>query len=244
MSSIKTIGEQLSTLLKLQEVDAKIYAHLRSKKMKPLELEGIRLKREGQLLAVQSAEKRLSELQLHRKEKEMDLEAKEGTIKKYQIQLYQVKTNKEYQSLQKEIEGLKADNSVLEEEILHLMEEVDREKSMLTEQKGILSSLEGELKREGERIQREIEAIDQDLVHFKEKREEMIPELDRKLLERYDKILLAKEGVALVPIEGNSCSGCHMSLPPQVINEVQLQEKLVTCESCSRILYDRGGSVS
>src|SRR3989338_9524733 len=67
----------------------------------------------------------LKTIQVKRKEKEVDLASKETTMKKYNLQLMSVKTNKEYTSLQNEIEGLKADNSVLEEEILNFMEEID-----------------------------------------------------------------------------------------------------------------------
>ena len=111
MSSTKTVGEQLLSLLKLQELDARIYQLLRSKSEKPLELEAFRKKRDLQKQWVTGDEKLLTALQVKRKNREGDLESKEGVIKKYQIQLYQVKTNKEYQSLQKEIETLKADNS-------------------------------------------------------------------------------------------------------------------------------------
>ena len=131
MSSTKTVGEQLASLVRLQEVDAKIYVLMRQKNEKPLELEAVRRKRDFQKQLVAAEEKLLTDLQLKRKAKEVDLETKEGTIKKYQVQLYQVKTNKEYQSLQKEIEGLKADNSVLEEEILQFMEQVDQKKILI-----------------------------------------------------------------------------------------------------------------
>ena len=179
---------------------------------------------------------------IKRKNKEGDLEAKEGVIKKYQIQLYQVKTNKEYQSLQKEIETLKADNSVLEEEILQIMEAFDQKKKDLGKQKEGLALAEAELAREEIRITHEIEEIEKEFSVLKEKRQGVVPELDRKLFEKYDRILVGKEGLALVPIEGDSCGGCHIHLPPQVINEVQLQERVVICENCSRILYERGAS--
>ena len=123
MSSTKTVGEQLSTLLQLQDLDSKIYTLSREKRSKPLELEILRQTRDTDKQKISVVEKELIELQLQRKNKEIDLETKEGVIKKYQIQLYQIKTNKEYQSLQKEIGTIKADNSVLEEEILQIMED-------------------------------------------------------------------------------------------------------------------------
>ena len=242
MSSTKTVGEQLSTLLQLQDLDSKIYTLSREKRSKPLELEILRQTRDTDKQKISVVEKELIELQLQRKNKEIDLETKEGVIKKYQIQLYQIKTNKEYQSLQKEIETLKADNSVLEEEILQVMEDIDQRKEGLTKQKDMLRTTEEKIAEEERRVTREIEEIEKLLATLKEKRQTFIPDLDRKLFERYDRILINKEGLALVPIKGHACGGCHMNLPPQVINEVQLQEKVIICENCSRILYDRNGS--
>ena len=242
MSSTKTIGEQLASLLRLQEIDSRIYELSRQKKEKPLELEVARKKRDLQKQLVSGEEKLLTDFQVKRKAREMDWETKEGAIKKYQLQLYQVKTNKEYQSLQKEIETLKADNSVLEEEILKIMEEVDQKKGDLTRHKEALGAIEFELVQEEKKITEEIAVLERELGDLRENRQSLVPEVDRKLFERYDRILTAKEGLALVSIEGNSCGGCHMNLPPQVMNEVQLQERVIICENCSRILYDRGAS--
>lgn len=239
MSSTKTIGEQLAILFRLQDIDGKIYALTREKNEKPLELDALRKRRDDQKQSVAAQERELTGLQVKRKNEEMDLETKEEGIKKYQIQLYQVKTNKEYQSLQKEIETLKADNSVLEEEILQIMEVIDQKKKDLAHQKETLTSVEGELTKEQARVKEETVVIEKELSALKARRQGIIPEVDRRLFERYDRILVSKEGLALVAVEGNSCGGCHIHLPPQVINEVQLQEKLVICENCSRILYER-----
>ena len=54
---------------------------------------------------------------------------------------------------------------------------------------------------------------------------------------RYEKLLDHKEGVAIVPIENNSCGGCFMNVTPQMINAVKMNEEVVVCETCSRILY-------
>ncbi|MBI4436837.1 MAG: hypothetical protein HY590_05470 [Candidatus Omnitrophica bacterium] len=240
MASTKTITEQLTALLHLQEVDAQIYALMRKKNAKPIELQEFQTARDLQKQRLLAEEKLLTELQLKRKDKEVDLETKEGVIKKYQVQLYQIKTNKEYQSLQQEIESLKADNSVLEEEILKIMEEVDQRKAAVASLKEVLAAEEAKLAREQKRIAKEIEEIEEEMASLKEKRQTLVGEVEPHLLSRYERILVAKEGLALVSIDEISCLGCHMELPPQVINEVRLREKIITCENCARILYDTG----
>ena len=63
------------------------------------------------------------------------------------------------------------------------------------------------------------------------------PNIDARLLSQYERILKSREGLALVPVMNNACGGCHMGLPPQVVNETQQHEKWIVCESCARILY-------
>ena len=64
-----------------------------------------------------------------------------------------------------------------------------------------------------------------------------MPNVEARLLKQYERILKGLEGLALVPVVHNSCGGCHMELPPQVVNETQLHDKWIVCESCARILY-------
>ena len=57
------------------------------------------------------------------------------------------------------------------------------------------------------------------------------------MLQEYEKILHSRDGLAIVTIKDNSCGGCHMLVPPQVINLIKMYEHIVTCEVCNRILY-------
>ncbi len=67
-----------------------------------------------------------------------------------------------------------------------------------------------------------------------------IPEIDPNGLSRYEKILNNKNGIAVVPVIDTACSGCQMKLNPQMINLVKMQDRLVECDMCSRILYFEG----
>ncbi|MBI2496328.1 MAG: nucleic acid-binding protein, partial [Candidatus Omnitrophica bacterium] len=68
-------------------------------------------------------------------------------------------------------------------------------------------------------------------------RKTLLPDVQRQTLETYERILAIREGLALVPVVSDACGGCDRRLPPQVIHEVYLKARLVTCETCSRILY-------
>ena len=236
---VKTVAEQLEMLLHFQELDAQIYRLNREKGLKPAILERSRQQLEAQKVRLGAMEKELRDLQVKRKAKEVDLETKEGQVKKYQVQLYQVKSNKEYTSLQTEIAGLKADNSLLEEEILRLMEEADQKKGQIDQVKQDLDRLTQAYRQEEEKTRKEIEVLEAGVQQLLQRRQMLIPEADPKLLARYERVLVGREGVGMVQIDETSCLGCHMQLPPQVVNEVRLREKITTCENCSRILYSK-----
>jgi predicted nucleic acid-binding Zn-ribbon protein len=68
-------------------------------------------------------------------------------------------------------------------------------------------------------------------------RKTIVPEVPPEPLAAYERVLEIREGLALVPVVGDACGGCNRRLPPQIVNEALLKAKLVTCESCNRILY-------
>ena len=87
------------------------------------------------------------------------------------------------------------------------------------------------------RIDEETRAIQGSIQQLQSQREILVPKVDRQVLSRYERILEHHEGLALVPVRRQSCGGCNMILPHQAINEIQMAERLITCESCARILY-------
>lgn len=234
---MEMIQEQIGHLIKLQEIDAEIYKLNELKASKPSEKEVLERGFAQQQETLKVKEEELKSIQLKRKERELDLETKEKEIKKYQTQLLQIKTNKEYMSLQKQIAGLKADNACLEDEILELMEKVDKVKSETAKEREQLADEEQKLKQEIERIDQEIKQIEEKVSSLEKQRAQVCTNVEKGLLARYERILKAKAGLALVAIVGESCGGCNRVLPPQVINETRMKDKMVICEFCARLLY-------
>jgi hypothetical protein len=234
---MEKIQEQIEILIKVQKIDAEIYRLKEEKSYKPAEKEALEKEFFQKGHSLKEKEENLKALQLKRKEREIDLEAKEKEIKKYQGQLYQVKTNKEYVSLQKEIELLKADNSVLEEDILISMEKIDSIKEGIAKEKEKLVEEERKLKAETTKIDQEIKSIEERISDLEKEREQFCADIEKKLLSQYERILKAKNGLALVPVVGESCGGCNRVLPPQVINETRMKDRVIVCEFCARLLY-------
>jgi len=229
--------QQIPILVKLQEIDS-FLADLRNEiERKPLELGELKLRLEEKKKQLDVIQEDIKRIKINIKEKELELKSGEEEVKKLQSQLMQVKTNKEYKSLLMEIEGKKADNSLIEDNILDLMEEVDKKELELNKERDNFKHLEAEYSKEEARIKSEIAKIENQIKDKEKEREEVCSHLDTQLLSIYERLLKNRDGLAIVPVVNDACGGCHLSLRPQIINEIKRKDHLVTCERCSRILY-------
>ncbi len=231
------INEQIKILVELQKVDAQIYRLKKELASFPGEQKQIDLAFEKKKIHAKAAEDALKALQVKQKQKEGDLASREDKISKLQAQLYQLKSNKEYSAMELEIKGHKADKSVLEEDILRLLDAVDQAKTALAKEKELLSTEEKKYSQAGESLKTRAAEIEKNIREFGEQRKVFVPNVEVRLLSQYERILKGLEGLALVPVMHNSCGGCHMELPPQVVNETQSHDKWIVCQSCARILY-------
>ena len=231
------MAEQLELLKQLQSIDGELFRLRKQLQEKPGELEQANARFAAQEARVKAADQRLKTLQLSQKEKEMELQTRETNVKKLQGQLFQVKTNKEYSTMQREIDSLKADNSLLEEAILKTFDAIDQAMSERVREQTLLAEEEQRVQVERQRIERESSEIGEQIAQLERHRQTLVPTVDPATVVVYERVLDIREGLALVPLMNESCGGCHRRLPPQVINEVYLKAKLVTCENCNRILY-------
>jgi predicted nucleic acid-binding Zn-ribbon protein len=229
--------DQIKMLVELQELDAEIYNRKRLLDAIPERIKELDDSLEQKSEHLKSLEEESKNLQVKRKQKETDLASKEETIRKYKTQLFQIKTNKEYTSLEKEIAGIKADNSILEDEILGFFEEIDEIKKKVSKEREDLESEKGKIKDEKKAIEDEKKVNEAEFNNLKNKRKEFTGKLDKSVLSKYERILNNREGLAMVRVVHDSCGGCNMNLPPQVINEAKLKKELIFCGNCARILY-------
>ena len=174
---------------------------------------------------------------MKQKQKEGELATKEENVRKYEAQLAQVKTNKEYSSLQSEINSLKADNSLLEEVIIRLMDDVLIGQRKVEEQKKRSQVKEAEFQQKSKELNEKSAVVKGEIESLEKLRQEKIKDIHPEIASLYDHVVQKRRGIAIVTVEGDVCPACQMRLRPQVINEAKLKEKIVTCESCSRILY-------
>ena len=227
----------IEPLRKLQAIDGELYRLRRDASQKPLELEAARRRVADEQTKAHALEAQLKTLQMKQKEKEIELSGRETTIQKLQGQLFQVKTNKEYTAMKHEIDQSKADISLFEEEILTILDEVERAKQAHRAQLGVVAAQQQRLGEEEVEVGRALAQIEAHIAELEQRRQAAAPGVQRDVLSTYERVLVSREGLALVPLINDSCGGCHMVQPPQVFSEASLRARVVTCDSCNRILY-------
>ncbi len=231
------VHESIEILKKVQEIDREIYALRHELDTIPERIHQLSRELEQEKSRMQEFEAKLKEAQIRQRQKEGELSEKETLIRKYDNQLSQVKTNKEYASLQKEIDSLKADNSMLEDAILSILDEMDRLQGETREEKARLAQLERDFEEKKRELTARAEELKSNLSQSSERRASAAAQVPAEARELYDRIIEKKEGLGLVPVDGETCSACRIEIRPQLLNELRLKESLVICENCSRILY-------
>jgi predicted nucleic acid-binding Zn-ribbon protein len=231
------LAEQIKLLVELQGLDTHIFRVQDELEQIPVDIKKIEDEFKQVSADLKTAEDGMKALQLKRKEKEMDLESKEGNVRKLQTQLFQLKTNKEYSTMQDEISRAKADSSLIEEDIIRILEQMDLQNAQISKEKDLLKAEDAKYSDMKNKKALESKKIEADLGVVKTQREELAGKIDKTVLSKYEKIVHNKGGLAVVPILSNSCQGCFQVLPPQILNIVKMRADIVLCENCSRILY-------
>ncbi|MDD5775478.1 MAG: C4-type zinc ribbon domain-containing protein [Candidatus Omnitrophica bacterium] len=234
---MSTLKNQLENLLQLQAVDTQIYTLTEEKKAKPAQVEALRLQFEDKKKSLAALEKAYLDAQKEKKDRELEFASKEENTKKLQGQLYQLKTNKEYNTMLQQIQDSKADASMVEDRILEAMDKIDRAKRAVDEEQKKLSEEEKAFLSQKTKVEGELKEIEGRLAQLESQRKQIAPGIDKHILTQYNRILKSRDGLAIVAVKDSSCLGCHMSVPPQVINLIQMYDHIITCEVCNRILY-------
>ncbi len=232
------LKEEITKIVQLQEIDSQIYVLSQEKDIKkPAQLEALKGEFAQKKQNLSIFEDKVKAVQLKKKDKELELASKEEGLRKSQGQLYQLKTNKEYQAKLSEIASLKADISIAEDELLRILEEIEVTKKELDIQKSSLDQEEKKFKEQEGMITNEMRDMDAKIKNLQDKRESFISNIDQNILSKYEKLLQVRQGLAIVPVNNANCGYCHMRVTHQKINEIKMYKDMVFCENCVRMLY-------
>jgi predicted nucleic acid-binding Zn-ribbon protein len=179
----------------------------------------------------------MEDLRKRRREKDAQLLAGQQSLKRTRERLFEVKTNKEYQSMLKEIEIFEGKNSRMEDEVIALLDELDHHEAALKTKEEELEARRRCYEEEKSRLEAELNSLAEELDGYLRKSGELKKEIPAELIRKYEQIKGAGRGVAVVAVWKEVCDGCHMSIPPQLYNELQKTTALITCPNCNRIIY-------
>ncbi len=229
--------EQLSLLIELQKTESeinKLRARCRSLPEEISKLEESFQKFEA---GVKEDRAKLEDVQKVHREAEIRLRKEQETQRKAKDRLSEVKTNKEYQAILKEIEVAEQRNSETEDEIITLLEAVDKAKEEFKikeqESEGYKQNYENSKKK----LETELHSLDGLLSSCRQRSEELKTGISSELLEKYEAVKALHNTVAVTAVWKEVCGGCYMNIPPQLYIELQKSDALHLCPNCNRILY-------
>lgn len=233
-----SIKDELAKLIQIQTLDTQLVA-LRQQAMEEKPALILQLKQEfdGKKESLKRAEDRLKTAILKKKDRETRLGGEEEGIRKATAQLYQLKTNKEYKAKMNEIESLKGNVSLLEEEILKSMDEISLVEKEVAGEKAVMQGIENEFKQKEGVLKKEIDALTAQIRDLADKKKALIVHVDKKIAALYEDLVANCGGLAVVNVRDSSCGGCYMRVTHQHVNQIRMYEELIRCGSCSRIMY-------
>ncbi len=232
-----TTNSGLPQLLDLQKIDLGLDQLQAEKSAGSASLENAKAFLEAKKQALDQAKKSAEEDRKARLAMELDSKAKLANMSKYKEQVFEVKSNEAYTSLQNEIAKLKEDNSKLEEQILVKMDQDDENRKKLAVLQDEVKTEEQKVKQEEEKFQKDLAVINQKIGESQTKRQEATAKVERGILDRYERIRQSKKSMAIAPVRQGNCGGCQINIRPQVIIEIQKGKEMIFCESCGRMLY-------
>jgi len=229
--------ESLGLLIQLQELDSTIRARSEQKNRLPEALAALERRRTAAREDLDAVKESLQTAQKNKRDRDTDLEAGAQKVEKLKARASEIKTNKEYQALLKEIETAEQENKAIEDDILLLMEKIDGAAAQITAAERRAKEEETVIQAEQKQHEAAFARLEEELKAVEQARRELVSRIQPPVLSQYQKLLASKAGSAMAEARGESCSGCYMSIPPQVFVNVKKNESIITCPNCGRILY-------
>lgn len=233
------MGKNLKLLEELQAIDLKLDTWCGEKEALLNEMVALEKKLEDVLAAIAEKNAELAVMEEEKQSLEENLAAETENIVKSEARLRDIKTQKEYQAVSKEIASAKKIKAEMEEQFLQkiaLGEEIKASVAEMEENSKVMATKVAAQKSEIlEKIERLESGIDADTAT----RQSAVKNIPASVMNRYTMLREKRQGLAVVEARNGSCLGCNMNLPPQVYNNLFKGDNLITCPHCQRLLFLR-----
>ena len=235
-----TVEEKLKNLYELQRIDTEIDKIKTLRGELPLEVQDLEDEIAGLETRIENLKVELGELDKTSSTRKMDIKKAEEAIKKYSEQLDNVRNNREYDALSKEIEFQKLEIELQEKRIREAQKAKAEKEALMEESKKRYEDKVSDLEAKKGELNDIINETHKDEESLQTKSEELAATIDERLLTAYRRIRSnARNGLAVVTVDRDACGGCFNKIPPQRQLDIRSRKKIIVCEYCGRILIDK-----
>ena len=234
-----TVAKKLEALEKLQALDSKIDEIKKIRGALPEEVQDLEDEIAGYRTRIEKQNEEQKTLEESITANKTAIKDAEKLIKKYEEQQMNVRNNREYDAITKEMELQQLEIQILEKRIKESHEKIDAKKEEMGETNEMLSEREKDFKSKKEELENIVKESEADEQKMEKDRAKAAKNVDDRLLKSYDKVRKnMRNGLAVVPVRRGACGGCFNVVPPQKQAEIREKKKIIVCEHCGRILSD------
>ncbi len=232
---------KLRLLYKLQQTDSKIDAIKLLRGELPLEVRDLEDHVQGLKTRVANFQTEIKELEASISKKKGEIENSKALVKKYEGQQNNVKNNREYDSITKEIEYQNLEVELAEKRIKEYTAEIKDRKVQLEDAKTLMTERTQDLVNKKKELDEIISETSKEEKDLSAESTALSVQLDDRMLKAYQRVRTnARNGLAVVTVRRDACGGCFNKIPPQRQLDICLSKKIIVCEYCGRILVDAG----
>lgn len=231
------IAKKLESLEKLQKVDSKIDDIKKIRGVLPEEVRDLEDEIAGLETRISKFHKDLEDLEGSIEDKKQGIKNSELLIKKYEEQQMNVRNNREYDAITKEMELQALEIQVSEKRIKESYTKIEAKNEEIEAAKELLEEKKVDLKAKQEELDTLIAESEADEIKLEKERKKAAKAIDERILNAYDRLRgNAKNGLAVVAVQRHACGGCFNIVPPQRQADIKERKKIIVCEHCGRIL--------
>jgi|694.fasta_scaffold129233_4 predicted nucleic acid-binding Zn-ribbon protein len=234
-----TIERKLSALLDLQAIDCKLNDITRMRGALPEEVEDLDKELTGLRMRSRDIQEELSQLEQSITTQRVNIKAIEALVKKYEEQQMNVRNNREYGAITKEVDLQKLEIQIAEKRIKSAYERIEEKKIELAQSQVFLEKNEQMLTDKQGALHVLMEESAGEEQKLREERSKVIQQVEEKLLKVYERIRKsARNHLAVVVVKREACGGCFNRVPPQKQADIKEKKSIIVCEHCGRIIAD------
>jgi uncharacterized protein len=232
------VHAELEQLLVLQDRQQKIRQFQNEIKTLPLQRKNLESQLAASVAGVDTLKHKSRQLEVDRKKLELDVGTRTQTILRLRTQQYETRKNDEFQAIGHEIERYENEIRKIEDDELELMDQADKTKVQLEAEEKKAAAVKESISRQMKDLEEKSRTLETRLQEVIKERAELATKIDETLLNRFDRLFASKGDAAVVALEHEVCTGCHMKVTTATSMHVKAGKEIVSCENCGRILYD------